>query len=219
MAERYCVSHALRRVCEQHYNDDDRRVDAEFMREYNRQDEGAAAPPTRQEFERAILAEAGVDEDAAAIQQEIIDASNAPRAVFHFHEPMGLDTSSSSIVRALGSRLFLSVLPIVRSQNAQEHRRHPVETRPHRIDELQDRVRSLQNMVPRDLRMWTRADPPTSGSNDSLTYTLYRSQMEDPMRRAFYSSMRQIGVSCRRVNDGYRLTLPANNRERFLNAG
>jgi hypothetical protein len=216
MAERYCVSHALRSVCEQHYNDDDRRSDAEFMRNYNQQDEGAAAP-TRQELERAMLAEVGAN---AAEQQVITDAHTVPRAVFHFHEPMhDADSwvSSSNLVRALGSRLFLSALPIVRSQNVQERRRHPVQTRAQRTDELQDRVRSLNNMVPRDLRMWTRADPSLAGPDDTLTYTLYREQMDEPMRRMFYTSMRHIGVSCRRVNDGYRLTLPANNRERFVN--
>jgi len=168
------------------------------MREYNRADDGAA-PPQQHEVRRALLAEAGVD-----------DASSPATVLFEFHDPMGTDGSSTSIMRALSTRLFMSALPLLRRESAAPSSPH---SRQQQVPEpLDDRVNTLRNTIPYDLRQWTPARNATT-----LTYTLFREQLDEPLRRAFYASLRDIGVGCRRVPNGYRLTLPLSNRERFVN--
>ena len=82
---------------------------------------------------------------------------------------------------------------------------------------ISERVAMLETYVPQDLRMWETFLETASSRPTAYYYTLHRALMDASLQRAFYARMRERGVRCRRVANGYRLTLLASNRHVFAN--
>ena len=77
---------------------------------------------------------------------------------------------------------------------------------------LANQIADIELRIPRDLRQWTMS----AYNSDVLWYKYHRELMPARLHSAFCAHMEQRGVFCRRVADGYRLTLHVRNRDLFL---